>query len=46
MVKNLPTSARDVGSIPGMERSPGGGSSSHSSIFLWEIPWTGQPGGL
>ena len=26
MVKNLPVSARDVGSIPGSGRSPGGGN--------------------
>ena len=26
MVKNSPTSARDVGSIPGSGRSPGGGN--------------------
>ena len=46
VVKNLPASARDVGSIPGMERSLGGGQGSHSSIFPWEIPRTEQPGGL
>ena len=26
MVKNLPANAKDVGSIPGLERSPGGGN--------------------
>ena len=26
MVKNLPASTRDVGSIPGLGRSPGGGN--------------------
>ena len=35
-----------MGSIPGMERSLGGGNGSHSSIFPWEIPWTEQPGRL
>ena len=32
MVKNLPASARDtrdVGSVPGLERSPGGGNGNH-----------------
>ena len=39
-VKNLSTNAgdlRDMGSIPGSERSPAG---SHSSIFAWRIPCT------
>jgi len=26
MVKNLPANAKDMGSIPGLERSPGGGN--------------------
>ena len=26
VVKNLPANAKDVGSIPGLERSPGGGN--------------------
>ena len=38
--------ARDAGSIPGLERSPGGGHGTHSSILAWRIPWTEQPGGL
>ena len=37
-VKNLPTNAGDVGSIPGW--------GTHSSILAWEIPWTEKPGGL
>ena len=28
----------DLGSIPGLGRSPGGGHGSHSSIFAWRIP--------
>ena len=36
----------DTGSIPGSGRSPGGGSSNHSSILAWKIPWTEEPGGL
>ena len=46
MVKNLPGNEgdiRDVGSIHGTGRYPGGG---HSSILAWRIPWTEEPGGL
>ena len=49
VVKNLPASAgdiRDVGSIPGLGRSPGEGNGTPSSILAWEIPWTEEPGGL
>ena len=28
----------DLGSIPGLERSPGGGHATHSSIPVWRIP--------
>ena len=45
-VKNLPSSAKDVGSIPGWGRSPGEGNGIHSSILAWEIPLTEKPGGL
>ena len=48
-VENLPASAgdvRDVGSIPELGRSPGGGMATHSDIFAWRIPWTEEPGGL
>ena len=45
--KNLPASARDVSSIPGLGRSLGGGNGKiHSSILAWRIPWTGEPVGL
>ena len=37
--------AGDVGSIPGLGISPGGGNSTHFSIPTWEIPWTEEPGG-
>ena len=30
----------DLGSIPGLERSPEKGKSTHSSILAWRIPWT------
>ena len=48
MVKNPPANARDirdVGSIPGSGRSPGG-EHGNSSILAWRIPWTEEPGGL
>ena len=47
-VKNLPANAghvRDMGSIPGLGRFPGGGN-GNSSILAWGIPWTEEPGGI
>ena len=38
VVKNLPASAGDTGSIPGSGRRSGEGNGSHSSILAWEIP--------
>ena len=46
MVKKLPASAGDVGSVPASRRSPGEKMATHSSILAWEIPWTGEPCGL
>ena len=49
MVKNSPVNAGDigdVGSIPGSERSPGGGHATHSSVIAWRIPQAEEPGGL
>ena len=49
MVKNLPTNAgdvRDVGSIPGSGRSPGGGHGNPLQYSCWRIPWTEESGGL
>ena len=49
MVKNPSANAediRDMGSIPGAERSPEGESmATHSSILTWRIPWMEEPGG-
>ena len=42
---HLPMQERDLGSIPGWERSPGE-MATHSSTLVWEIPWTEEPGGL
>ena len=46
MVKNPPTSAGDVGSILGLERSLEKEMATPSRILAWEIPWTEEPGGL
>ena len=49
MVKNPPASAgdaRDLGSIPGSGRSPGGGNGNPLQYLAWEIPRTEEPGGL
>ena len=47
VVANLPANARnvrDVGSNPGLGRSPEEGPAIHSSILAWRIPWTEEPG--
>ena len=49
LVKNLPVSAedaRDMGSIPGLGKSPGVGNGTYFSILAWKIPWTEELGGL
>ena len=52
VVKNLPANAREAGSIPGSGRwpppplPPEKEMAIHSSILAWEIPWSGEPGGL
>ena len=30
----------DLGLIPGLGRSPGGGHGNHSYFLAWRIPWT------
>ena len=46
-VKASACNVGDLGSIPGLGRSPGeGNGNSHSSILAWKIPWTEEPGGL
>ena len=35
--------AGDLGSIPGLGRSAGEGTASHSSILAWRILWTAEP---
>ena len=49
VVKNPPVHAgnvRDVGSIPGLGWSTGGGHVHPLQYSTWEIPWTEEPGGL
>ena len=46
MVKNPPANVGDVGSILGQEDPLEKEMATHSSILAWEIPWTGEPGGL
>ena len=49
MVESLSASARDVrdvGSIPRLLKSPGGGMATHSSILTCRIPWREESGGL
>ena len=49
VVKTPPANAgdtRDKGLIPGSGRSPGGGNGTPSSILVWRMPWTEEPGRL
>ena len=49
MVKNPLANARDIRDtrlIPGLGRSPEEGTTTHSSILAWRIPWTEEPGRL
>ena len=46
MMKNLPAMQEaHVGSL-GQEYSLEKGMATHSSIFVWRIPWTEKPDGL
>ena len=40
--KESTCNAGDLGSIPGLGRSPGEGKGYHSSILAWRVPWTVQ----
>ena len=49
VVKNLPDNAgdvRDMGSIPGSGRSPGGGHGNPLQYRCLENPWAEESGGL
>ena len=43
MVKDPPANAGDTVSTPGLGRSPGVGN-GNSSLLVWRIPWTEDPG--
>ena len=49
VVKNTSANAgdvRNVGSVPGLGRSPEEGMATHSGILAWRTPWTEQPARL
>ena len=49
VVKNTSANAgdvRNVGSVPGLGRSPEEGIATHSGILAWRTPWTEQPARL
>jgi len=45
-VKKSICSVGDLGLIPGLRRSPGGGHGNPLQYSCREIPWTEEPGGL
>ena len=44
--ERIPCNAGNMGSIPGLGRSPGEGSGNPLQYSAWEIPWTEEPGML
>ena len=44
--KESACNAGDLGSIPGLGRSPAKEMAIHSNTLAWKIPWTEEPGGL
>ena len=44
--KESACSAGDMGLIPGSGGLLEEGMATHSSIFVWRIPWAEEPGGL
>ena len=46
VIKNLPASVGDVGSVTGSGRFPGGGNGNPLQYYGPEIPWTEELGGL
>ena len=41
--KESACNVEDLGSIPGLGRSPREGNGNHSSIPAWKIPWIEEP---
>ena len=46
MVKNLPTMQKTLVRSLGWEDPLEKEMTMHSSIFVWRIPWTEEPGGI
>ena len=46
VVKNLPASTGNKGSIPDLEDPLEEEMATHSSILAWKVSWTEEPGGL
>jgi len=46
VVKNQPAHVKYTSSIPGREDALEKEMATSSSIFVWEIPWTEEPGRL
>ena len=46
LVKNLPVMQETLVQSLGWEDPLEKEKATHSSILAWEIPWTGEPGGL
>ena len=48
MVKNLPAMqvSQEMQVLLGLEDPMEEGMATHSSILIWRIPWTEEPGGL
>ena len=44
--KKSACNAGDLGSTPGLGRSPGEGNATHSGLLTWRIPGTEEPGKL
>ena len=44
--KEAACNAGDLGSIPGLGRSPGEGNGYPLQYSCWRIPWTEEPGRL
>ena len=45
VVKNIPANAGDIRGV-GQEEPLEKGMATHSSILVWRIPWTEEPGRL
>ena len=45
-VKNLTAMQETWAQFLGQQDSLENGMATHASILVWEIPWTGEPGGL